>query len=302
MPTNVSVEYAKSQKEYFEARTSTEKLAALKKMLTTAPKHKSAEKLNQQLKRRLADQKKEIEKEKKAGKGKSFAIKKEGAATIAFLGAPDSGKSRLFAALTNSKYGGENNYGIRMRMIPFENIWMQAIDLPAFSTGFSESTNAKQVFGLVRTADVILFVVNVEEREKQMAVLNAELAKANIKAIGSYENMPAKRDPLITYACSLVTYVADGLPEGFVNQIKIAIWRALGRIRVQTKTKAGTAPKPVVLSKDSDVKKLAETIHKDFLRKFKHAKVWGPSAAFAGQQVGLNHKLKDKDVVELFLK
>ena len=30
----------------------------------------------------------------------------------------------------------------------------------------------------------------------------------------------------------------------------------------------------------------------------KQAKIWGPSSKFSGQQVGLKHILKDKDIVE----
>ena len=39
-----------------------------------------------------------------------------------------------------------------------------------------------------------------------------------------------------------------------------------------------------------------------FIKKFKFARVWGKSVKFNGAQVGLNHKLKDNDIVELHLK
>ncbi|MCX6774473.1 MAG: hypothetical protein NTY99_00060, partial [DPANN group archaeon] len=100
MPINAGPEYARAQEEYFKASTTEEKIAGLKKMITTAPKHKGSEKLLQQLKRSLSDLKKAQIKEKKAGKGKRFAIKKEGAATVVFISVPDSGKSKLFSNLT----------------------------------------------------------------------------------------------------------------------------------------------------------------------------------------------------------
>jgi len=292
MPTNASFEYVKSQQEYFKARTTVEKLAALKKMLTTAPKHKSAEKLNLQLKRRLAEIKKDIEKEKKAGKGKSFAIKKEGAATVAFIGVGDSGKSRLFAQLSNSEYK-ENLYGIQMRMIPFQNVWIQGLDLPGFYAGFAESPQAGQVFGLIRTSDLIILVVKAESDVK---VIEQEMKKANI-VLGATK----KQDFATTNLPYVQVRVHAEIPKRWLEELKIDIWHKIGKIRVQTKTKVGIAPKPVVLHYYSNVKALAETIHKDFLRKFKYAKVWGPSAAFPGQQVGLSHKLKDTDVVEIYL-
>ena len=49
-------------------------------------------------------------------------------------------------------------------------------------------------------------------------------------------------------------------------------------------------------------KDLTEKIHRDFLLKFKYAKVWGLSAKFPGMQVGISHILKDGDIVEIFTK
>ena len=68
MPINAGIEFAKANEEYFKASTPEERLKALKLMLTTAPSHKGAEKLRNQLKQRYAALKKEIEKAKKSGK------------------------------------------------------------------------------------------------------------------------------------------------------------------------------------------------------------------------------------------
>jgi len=43
---------------------------------------------------------------------------------------------------------------------------------------------------------------------------------------------------------------------------------------------------------------VAEKILKGFSEKVKETKIWGPSSKFPGQIVGLNHKLRDLDVVE----
>ncbi len=289
MPTNASIAYALAQEEYFKASTPAERLAALKKMISTAPKHKSAEKLNAQLKRRLADLKKDIEKEKKAGKGKSFAIRKEGAATVVFLGTENSGKTRVFSQMTNSEYKSENLYSVQMKMIPYENVWLQGIDLPAIHTGFAESPQAGQIFGIVRMADMILLVVRTESERN---IVEAELRKARV-VLGSEK----KHDLEITK----LPFVEFGLLKETNKDALKNIWNTLGKIRVQTKTRGVVAGKPLVLKSRATVRDLAESIHKDFVRKFRHAKIWGPSARFDGQQVGLNHRLKDTDVVELFI-
>ncbi len=58
---------------------------------------------------------------------------------------------------------------------------------------------------------------------------------------------------------------------------------------------------PVALKKNSTIENLCSFLHKDFLSKFKFAKVWG-SSKYPGQQVPLNYILKDKDIVELYIK
>ena len=52
------------------------------------------------------------------------------------------------------------------------------------------------------------------------------------------------------------------------------------------------------MKKDSAVRDVAEKILTGFSNKIKETKIWGPSSKFSGQIVGLNHKLKDLDVVE----
>jgi len=290
MPINAGPEFAKAQEEYFRASTTEEKIAALKKMITTAPKHKGSEKLLQQLKRSLSDLKKEHIKEKKAGKGKRLAIKKEGAATIIFLGILNCGKSKLFAQMSNAPYKEENNYEIKMRMIPYENVWLQGLDLPAIFANFSESGDAGQVLGLIRTADVAVLVTN---DESELELIESELRKANI-TFGAEKKQDLNK--------TIIPVVAVSPDVVDMKELKEQIWLKSGKIRVQTKTKAGIAPKPVVLRKGTTIKELAGAIHQDFVKNFKYAKVWGPSAKFPGQSVGFEHKLADRAVVEIFTK
>jgi len=289
MPINAGPEFAKANEEYLKAVTTEEKIKALKLMISTSPRHKGSEKLLQNLKRRLADLKKEQIKEKKAGKRKSFAIKKEGAATVAFVSVLNSGKSKLFAELSNSKYEGENDYGVKMRMIPFENVWLQGIDLPAFYSNFGESQNAKLVFGLIRNADVLVIVAN---REEELSFVKRVLESANI-VFGAEKRQEFSLTTIPVVALSL---------DSDLDEAKQQVWGKTGKIRVQTKTAGKVAPKPVVLKFGATVRNLAETVHQDFVRRFKYAKVWGKSAKFGGQQVGFEHKLADGDIVEIFTK
>jgi ribosome-interacting GTPase 1 len=49
------------------------------------------------------------------------------------------------------------------------------------------------------------------------------------------------------------------------------------------------------------VRDVCEKIHRDFVSQFKYARIWGPSAKFGGQSVGIDQKLVDTDIVELHM-
>ena len=116
----------------------------------------------------------------------------------------------------------------------------------------------------------------------------------------------------ITYLPLLIVYNKSdlGIKRGIsaltgegIEKTKTEIWRALNMIKVYTKQpgKEKDYP-PIALKSQSLVKDLAAQVHKDFLKKFKFARVWGKSAKHQGQRVGLEHRLQDEDVVELHLK
>lgn len=89
-----------------------------------------------------------------------------------------------------------------------------------------------------------------------------------------------------------------------LDVLKEEIWNKLELSRIYTRKK-GQIPDfehPVVLRKESTVRDLCKSIHKDFDLKFKHAFVWGRSAKHSPQKVGLTHLFSDEDVVQIFIK
>jgi len=59
---------------------------------------------------------------------------------------------------------------------------------------------------------------------------------------------------------------------------------------------------PMIMFRNGTIRSVCDKLHKDFVAKFKFARVWGKSAKFDGQKLMLNHKLKDSDVLEIHLK
>ncbi|WMV26324.1 hypothetical protein MTR67_019709 [Solanum verrucosum] len=83
------------------------------------------------------------------------------------------------------------------------------------------------------------------------------------------------------------------------------IWEYLSLTRIYTKPK-GMNPDyedPVILSsKRRTVEDFCERIHKDMVKQFKYALVWGSSAKHKPQRVGKEHELEDEDVVQIIKK
>ena len=76
----------------------------------------------------------------------------------------------------------------------------------------------------------------------------------------------------------------------------------LNIIRIYTK-EPGKKPteEPLVLKRGSTIKNAAENIRRDYVERFIFARVWGKSAKFPGQKVGIRHVLQDNDIIEIHL-
>ena len=58
----------------------------------------------------------------------------------------------------------------------------------------------------------------------------------------------------------------------------------------------------MIVKDTSTVREVSQKLHRDFIRKFRYARVKGPSAKFDWQRVGLDHRLKDGDLLTVILR
>ena len=93
------------------------------------------------------------------------------------------------------------------------------------------------------------------------------------------------------------------LQEKLKLRSKQIIYNNLDLILVYTKKpgKSDSDNIPFVLKKGATIESLCEALHKDFVKKFNYAKVWG-SSKYPGQKVSKDFKLKENDIVEIYLK
>lgn len=165
MPANLSPDYKRAEQAYRAAQNERDRLAHLKEMLRTIPKHKGTEHLQADIKSRIKQLTEDLAGPKKgaARTGPVHAVRREGAAQIALIGPPNSGKSSLHARLSGSR-AAVGPYPFTTRepmpgMLAFEDIHFQLVDLPPVSPDYIESwfVNALQ------PADAALLVVDVSD-------------------------------------------------------------------------------------------------------------------------------------------
>ena len=81
------------------------------------------------------------------------------------------------------------------------------------------------------------------------------------------------------------------------------LFKALQIVRVYTKQpgKPADTSRPFTLRRGQTVLDVAHQVHKDIASSLRYGKIWG-TEAYAGQQVGPEHPLADKDIIELHMK
>lgn len=372
MPTNVSVEYAKSEMEYQKAKTTPEKLKCLNEMLRLAPSHKGGETLRAEIKTKISKLKEKSikEKEQKKTGAYSLSVKKEGAAQIVLVGPTNTGKSSLLNTLTKAK-SAIGHYPFttskpEIGALMYNTVNLQIVDLPPLM----EDAAIKQapLMAVIRNADLVVFVLddltqfkwllkefqesNIILNRKRPAIkihrgstgglefigsklINADLdavkkvlrdhgiANASIEIFSEVklEDFFEVLDEKLAYIPALVALnkvttgklkkekgwqiVPISSSEKYnLDILKDKMWELLELVKVFTKEpgKQPTKTNPVTLKKGSTIKDMAVHVHKDFIKKFKYARVWGKSAKHDGAAVGMEHILADDDIVEVHLK
>ena len=328
MPANLTPQYLEAERRFRDAKSIEGKLAALDEMMAVIPKHKGTEHLRGDLKRRYAKLKEEAEQARRRRGGFSVSVDREGAGQVVLLGPPNTGKSALVAALTKcSTEVGEYPFTTRKPiagMMPFVNIQIQLVDLPAISDTYMEPW----VPSLVRPADLCLLVADLasgtvlEDVEQVLAILErgkltlVPPADSEAPAVGwarkrtvlvaNKVDAPEAGDALeilrSVYEGRYAVCVVSAQTGQGLELLRRAIYDGLSVVRVYCKP-PGEDPSmksPVVLPRGSTVVEMAESIHKDFAHQLKYARIWG-SGKFDGQRVQRDYIVQEGDILELHI-
>jgi len=297
--TNQSLAYQKAHGKFLLAQTPEDRLEALEEMIKECPKHKSSENMLANLKTRRKKIQEQIIKSKKSGKSSKVGIKKEDLQT-AIIGFTNTGKSSLLSLMTNanpkiSEHEFTTNYPL-IGMANHSGVSIQLIEVPAIDSEYYDK-------GVVNTADTIIILI---DKLEQIQDIQKHLEKAHGKKIIVYNKIDLlseqeKRKLSATLQSKKHNFVLMSTKtKENLDELMDKIFQSFDKIRVYTKEpgKKEKSKKPIIMKPGATVKDVAEKILKGFSDKVIETKIWGPSSKFPGQKIGLQHKLKDLDVVE----
>lgn len=86
-----------------------------------------------------------------------------------------------------------------------------------------------------------------------------------------------------------------------LEALKQAIYVKLGFIKVFMRPREGKIDydEPMIVKKSASVLDVCNRVHRNLKNEFRYAQIWGKSAKFRGQKVGLEHRLWDEDVLTI---
>ncbi|PIY60776.1 GTP-binding protein [Candidatus Woesearchaeota archaeon CG_4_10_14_0_8_um_filter_47_5] len=313
-------------------------------------------------------------------KGTGYSVRKSGDATAVLVGYPSVGKSTLLNALTNADSAVGAFDFTTLTVIPgtlvYNHAKIQILDVPGIVSGAASGKGrGKEVLQVVRSTDLIIFVVSVLNPEHYEALakelydsgvrMNQKRPDVSIKkkarggiSIGSTVPLELTRKTIVGILQEFrinnadvvirsplsVEEVIDVIEENKlyipaitvlnkidmvreeqvsgvermlrpdvmvsaekktnIEMLKEKIFDRLDLMRIFCKEpgKPADLNEPMIIKRNATITNVCEKLHKDFVARFKFARVWGASAKFGGQKLMLKHVLRDNDVVELHIR
>ncbi|UCE61036.1 MAG: 50S ribosome-binding GTPase [Phycisphaerales bacterium] len=329
MTLNLTPQYREADAKYRVAQTPEEKLAALEEMWRELPKHKSSEKLQAELKKKLSAARKAILQggKKSATKADPFHIPKSGAGQVVLIGTPNVGKSSIVGGLTNAHVKiAEYPFATPLPVagaVPYEDVKIQLIDTPPITAehippGFP---------GLWRLTDALIVVADLscdsvlDDVETCLSHISDRLIEltdgprqlpeepgatlkmpglllANkVDVPGSSDNLEMLRELFGAKVRIEPLSTVEAYGMAFIPELLFKMVRVI-RVYAKPPHKKPDLDEPFVVPIGADIHELARKVYRGLETRVRSARLWGHGVV-DGQNVHLDHVLHDKDIVEL---
>jgi ribosome-interacting GTPase 1 len=262
-----------------------------------------------------------------------FSVRKRGIAEVAIVGLPNSGKSTLMNTLTGAA-AATADYPYTT-LTPNVGMWspgafsLEFVDLPPVPEGaLAEVHYAAGLKEAVLNADLLCLVVSLDgDLAADVRALTERLSEVGVRPAFARADASDRGDPdgggPQARGAVVVGSRADAADPGALRTLSELVPGASvfghpidesGRDGLLAAL-CGFLDKIVVVARDPDSREqplryavpagatvldLAVHIHKELAESARKAKVWGASAKFPGQEVGLDHALSAGDIVEIY--
>jgi small GTP-binding protein len=285
-----------------------ERVHALRAILQELPGYRNGPYAD--IRRWVLEQIEETQKRSHVIQRDSIAIRREGVAQVALVGAPNAGKSSLLHALSlvQIKIGDYAFTTLRpvAALTRIGGVLVQLVEIPGLISGAAEGRGGgRALLGVVRGANAIVYCQDVGRPFDVLEDVRNEVALAGI-------NLPSmlvatKMDEANEGDLAALQAAVPDLPVVGVSIIddeslvafKEAVWKLTGLMRVYLRHDNQVDEEPLAMEPGATIIDVAMKVHKELGATFRGARIWGPSARFDDQQVGRNHSVQDGDIVEI---
>ena len=229
----------------------------------------------------------------------SIAVRREGAAQIALVGAPNAGKSSLLQALSAIQIRTGDYAFTTTRPVAattrLGGVLVQLVEIPGLIEGAADDRGGgRALLGVLRNADAILWCHACDRPLEELETIRHEVAAAEIELPGLLAATKCDEAPPPEHL-ELSVLPVSVLDDTSLDRLREALWAMTGLVRIHLRDGGD----PVALAPPATVLDVADTIHHELRARCTGARVWGPSARFPGQHVGREFELTDGDTVEV---
>ena len=226
-------------------------------------------------------------------------MRREGAAQIAFVGAPNAGKSSLLQALSAIRIRTGDYAFTTTRPVAattrLGGVLVQLVEIPGLIEGANEDRGGgRALLGVLRNADAILWCHACGRPLEELDTIRAEVAAAGIELPALLAATKADDAPPPVHPELRVVPVSV-LDDESLDRLREELWQLTGLVRIGLRDGGD----PLALRPPVTVLDVADAIHHELASVCAGARIWGLSARFEGQRVGPAHELRDGDTVEV---
>jgi small GTP-binding protein len=300
--------FSQVAKRRLVGKVGSERVAAINGLLGELPNYKNGPYAD--LRKWLEGELVETRVRAKATHRDSLQVRREGAAQVALVGAPNAGKSSLLQALSQIQIKTGDYAFTTLRPVPaltrIGGVLVQLVEIPGLIEGASDDRGGgRALLGVLRNADAIVWCQAVAAPVEQLRVVRAEVAAAGIEKPGVLaatkwdDAVAGDLERLAEVARPLAVVPVSVLDDDSLASLREAIWSLTGLIRVYLRHDGEVDEEPLALPHGATIADVADGIHHELRAACRGARVWGPSARFDGQRVGRAHGVRDGDAVEI---